>query len=1166
MTIRYIDSNDKYVQYRCVADEFTTDVTQWQGVDEEPIAGSNNLVESGGIYNALTIQDNAVSLIGDWVCPSTSTSFAESEGKNNGIFTAVSGGSLGSEEKPYFLTSNLIAGQKYRIRTKVTVNSTVRNFVALSYQPINISSWTALVDIYGNTVKANSGEYIDAVFVASDTKKKICITLDALHQGDTVIFEDFSMTSVTDIKDDYESKSDAEIKYATLTADYNAKYTSAKTNLNKVGFIGKGSEYSSNTYKGILQKNHRYRFVVLTPNWEMPDGSSATGFKFAIQQFNADGIERARIADVRAEGIVASSYEYVAPNVDGLYFVVGGRIQEGVEVDVVFEDITDTKSITGTLTSLEQHYDVTKFLGWSKIFGKADADYKARLTSQGVESDEGTNYKYIFAINDYIRINAKIDCAKYKIRTATFDTLEGAKKNSSSVADGRIYFGKGISVYSQDGASSFRYGDSAANKGYLMVAIYKIDDTAITDAEIADIETNLYLEFYPLNSSKKIEDNEDSITLLQGNQLSTDSFEFSAFNASGDCVINPNRAKFLKDNIEANTTFSVKLSSSLLETIPSLQWGVTMFSTLDWAMGNRSEGSLQVLLSGWQNASDVSEAHNLITNVSGVVNIFFRKSDNSNFTYSELLAIESGVEINAYLLSTDESDDEYDKLSLGQFVRQSGNYQSLSDSTTIVSVPYITCVPYLGVAYKFILPDGIRARFVYGTNNGLGSTTSWVKNGETVSIPSDKMSQRLQFDKKGSELTAEEILTAYNSGAIKVLYERKDSSIKERNYDNEKYVKAALLRLGWSTQAEIYANQDLNTMPVFAHISDLHGDFKRFENCVEYSKYLGVDAIVATGDNVMYNAINGSKYLLDIINKNPGIPLVSCIGNHEVDQANTVTQEYLFNNFISPYIAQGAYKKDANTVADNAYYYIDFANKNIRFIVLNQFDNGCYMGQNLGGRLGQGQVTWLCNTLLSTPSGYGVIIAMHANEAKVNTPQDMSNWNQTVNWDGRSEDEYGFCVNGLYVNAIRPIRTIVDAFISKDNAFSMTYNENTATGNTGETVTVSNIDFSSVAEGVEFICYFTGHRHCDNIGYVDGATNKQLMLNVVCGNPHYPRISPLSFSEGCDLPRGDRGITQDAFNIYAIDRQNGRVKIARVGSSVNFEGIERKFLIAPYRD
>jgi hypothetical protein len=54
MSIKFIQgtvqsSDNKYVQYRLMSDVFNTTVTNWQGVDDEPTAGSDNLVKSGGI-------------------------------------------------------------------------------------------------------------------------------------------------------------------------------------------------------------------------------------------------------------------------------------------------------------------------------------------------------------------------------------------------------------------------------------------------------------------------------------------------------------------------------------------------------------------------------------------------------------------------------------------------------------------------------------------------------------------------------------------------------------------------------------------------------------------------------------------------------------------------------------------------------------------------------------------------------------------------------------------------------------------------------------------------------------------------------------------------------------------------------------------------------------
>ena len=54
MEIKFVQSSDnKYVQYRLMANTFSTTAADWQGVDDEPIAGSENLVKSGGVYNTV---------------------------------------------------------------------------------------------------------------------------------------------------------------------------------------------------------------------------------------------------------------------------------------------------------------------------------------------------------------------------------------------------------------------------------------------------------------------------------------------------------------------------------------------------------------------------------------------------------------------------------------------------------------------------------------------------------------------------------------------------------------------------------------------------------------------------------------------------------------------------------------------------------------------------------------------------------------------------------------------------------------------------------------------------------------------------------------------------------------------------------------------------------
>lgn len=76
MNIRFIQgseqsSDNKYVQYRLMANTFSTTVTDWQGVDDEPTTGSNNLVKSGGIADYINKLKNAGYLYAGIATPTT---------------------------------------------------------------------------------------------------------------------------------------------------------------------------------------------------------------------------------------------------------------------------------------------------------------------------------------------------------------------------------------------------------------------------------------------------------------------------------------------------------------------------------------------------------------------------------------------------------------------------------------------------------------------------------------------------------------------------------------------------------------------------------------------------------------------------------------------------------------------------------------------------------------------------------------------------------------------------------------------------------------------------------------------------------------------------------------------------------------------------------------
>ena len=69
MSVRFINSDGKYDQWRymgtSIADADFTNVANWQGVDDEPVVGSDNLVKSEGVWKAesLCIVGNTINLL-----------------------------------------------------------------------------------------------------------------------------------------------------------------------------------------------------------------------------------------------------------------------------------------------------------------------------------------------------------------------------------------------------------------------------------------------------------------------------------------------------------------------------------------------------------------------------------------------------------------------------------------------------------------------------------------------------------------------------------------------------------------------------------------------------------------------------------------------------------------------------------------------------------------------------------------------------------------------------------------------------------------------------------------------------------------------------------------------------------------------------------------------
>lgn len=484
---------------------------------------------------------------------------------------------------------------------------------------------------------------------------------------------------------------------------------------------------------------------------------------------------------------------------------------------------------------------------------------------------------------------------------------------------------------------------------------------------------------------------------------------------------------------------------------------------------------------------------------------------------------------------------------LGNFV-QNGNWARQQD---------ILCPVDYGITYTFTMPEGIVAKIEYGTTNSLGSTSVNIFDGDTFTFPQAALAQRISFARYQNGtvalLTVADAQSMIDSGSIRVSFD--DADVVEHNRDKESML-AALTKLSFNESNSTSSQYYYKRAALIAHTSDLHGDAQRAYNMMRYAKHYGIDECVVSGDATLYSK-DGADYVFAAA-KNAGVHVLFSMGNHEA-QGLTPSAGVMFSTYLSNDAERLGYLKAADTITDRGYYYYDLSAKKIRFIVLDQYDGGVYGGQGKAGRISQGQVDFLLNALRA-PAGYGIVVIMHSPENSLSKPTELAKFNTSTPLSGNNGDNYSYASSGSYNDTSRPISKIIDAFISRSTysgSWTATYN------GASETVNV-NADFTEYDSSVEFICYLSGHIHTDNIGYLSGTSNRQLMINITSGNGHVSGGDNFGFSGIDDIPRRGVGVTQDAFNVYAIDREKKQVRILRIGSNVKKDMTMRDFLIADY--
>lgn len=313
---------------------------------------------------------------------------------------------------------------------------------------------------------------------------------------------------------------------------------------------------------------------------------------------------------------------------------------------------------------------------------------------------------------------------------------------------------------------------------------------------------------------------------------------------------------------------------------------------------------------------------------------------------------------------------------------------------------------------------------------------------------------------------------------------------------------------------------------LIGHFSDIHGDIKRFENAIEYFKKYHPDFVIHTGDMVVWNSEDNVDWFFDGIGTLP-MPAYNCIGNHETfDNSHPLTNEELHKKYI---------ERLGNITNDrkNGYYYADFEKYKLRLIVLNDYD--LYLDdwrERNKYAITQKQCDWLIDTLKDAEEKeLGIIIAAHESDEYV-----LPNSNDKGFCQKFEPHPWGFAEKREYI-----VADIVDAFMYGKQL------KNRYRLRNGDFVEVD----CKFNKNSEFICYLSGHRHGDYIGYLPSYPN-QLSMCMTCSGC-FPEGYHNIGEEISDLPRIPDTTSEDALNFYCIDREKREISVVRVGACVNNE-------------
>lgn len=403
-------------------------------------------------------------------------------------------------------------------------------------------------------------------------------------------------------------------------------------------------------------------------------------------------------------------------------------------------------------------------------------------------------------------------------------------------------------------------------------------------------------------------------------------------------------------------------------------------------------------------------------------------------------------------------------------------WHTLSKSTTV----FIKSGFYLSVSYQNLPWSGWQS--------------------ETYTIPANQ--PFLIMIRRTSESESEvisDITEFVNALSIKVILTEADTnsnSIVVNNKDVPLLTKQALRPLNIFDQQYLTQPKPL----VLFHFSDIHGDQTALERLVEFyeaNKSLFDDAI-CTGD---LKAVNTSSSMSFWNAVSGAEDILISIGNHDATNSDSSLQSESdqYAALFSPYISNW----DVTYTSGKTYYYKDYADSEVRLIVLNNM---------LSDSENDAQLSWFDTVLAGAKTlGYTVLVATHFPNG----------------WGDSSALECNF--------------TDIDATIYAAQSLRGTYQ-------------VKLRDFRT--NGGKFACYIGGHVHKDVM-----KTNADIpdQLGVMVDACSIQQSMAYS-----DIHRQSDDRTADLANVFVLDTSSNVIKVIRVGADRNRYLVSRKTICINY--